>query len=94
MTFKPVVQKVEPNRELRWLGRLFLPCLFDGEHALIIESSKENYVKFTQSEKFTGLLVPFSRSLLSGTARGFEEMNHALKQRAEQSGGNKLNASG
>ena len=94
MTFKPVVQKVEPNHELRWLGRLFLPWLFDGEHALIIESSKENYVSFTQSEKFTGLLVPFSRSLLSGTARGFKEMNYALKQRAEQSGGFKQKASG
>ena len=94
MTFKPVVQKVEPNRELRWLGRLFLPWLFDGEHALIIEPSEESYVRFTQREKFTGLLVPFARSLLSGTARGFEEMNHALKQRAEQSDGIRRNASG
>jgi hypothetical protein len=94
MTFKPVVQKVAPNHELRWLGRLFLPRLFDGEHALIIESSKENYIRFTQREKFTGLLVPFSRSLLSGTARGFEEMNRALKERAERSVSIKQNASG
>ncbi len=84
MTFRPKVLKVDPNHELRWLGRLYLPWLFDGEHALIIESSSENSVKFIQLEKFTGLLVPFTRSLLRDTQRGFEEMNKALKQQAEQ----------
>ncbi len=84
ITFKPVLQKVEANRELRWLGRLYLPWLFDGEHSLIIEPSRGKYVKFIQREKFTGLLVPFTRSLLGGTIRGFEEMNVALKQKAEQ----------
>ena len=83
MTFKPVVQKVEPERELRWLGRLYLPWLFDGEHALVIKTSNGN-VHFIQSEKFTGILVPFARDLLGGTARGFEEMNIALKKQAEQ----------
>ena len=84
MTFKPVLLKAEPNRELRWLGRLYLPWLFDGEHAFIIEPSNGNYVKFVQQEKFTGLLVPFARSLLRDTLRGFKEMGEALKQRAEQ----------
>ena len=84
MTFHPKVLKVDPNHELRWLGRLYLPWLFDGEHALIIEPSSENSVKFIQREKFTGLLVPFARSLLRDTQRGFEEMNRALKQQAEQ----------
>ncbi len=37
MTFRPVVLKAEPERELRWLGRLFLPRLFDGEHSFAIE---------------------------------------------------------
>ena len=86
MTFKPVLQKVEVNRELRWLGRLYLPWLFDGEHSLIIQSSHDKYVKFIQQEKFTGLLVPFTRSLLGGTIKGFEEMNTALKKKAEQNG--------
>jgi len=84
MTFRPKVLKVDPNHELRWLGRLYLPGLFDGEHALIIEPLSENSVKFIQREKFTGLLVPFSGSLLRDTQRGFEEMNRELKQRAEQ----------
>ena len=84
MTFHPKVLKVDPNHELRWLGRLYLPWLFDGEHALIIEPSSKDSVKFIQREKFTGLLVPSARSLLRDTQRGFEEMNRALKQRAEQ----------
>jgi len=84
MTFRPKVLTVDPNHELRWLGRLYLPWLFDGDHALIIESSDEGPVKFIQREKFNGLLVPFTRSLLRDTQRGFEEMNKALKQQAEQ----------
>lgn len=85
MTFKPVVLKVEPNRELRWLGHLLMPGLFDGEHTFTIETLEANRVRFTQREVFTGLLVPlFARSLNSDTQRGFEEMNQALKSRAEQ----------
>lgn len=84
MTFQPKVLTVDPPHELRWLGRLYLPWLFDGEHALIIEPSGENSVKFIQREKFTGLLVPFTPGLLRDTQRGFEEMNRELKQRAEQ----------
>ncbi len=84
MTFRHKVLKVDPNHELRWLGRLYLPWLFDGEHALIIETLSENSVKFIQSENFKGLLVPFAHNLLRDTQRGFMEMNSALKQRAEQ----------
>ena len=37
MSFKPTLLKVEADRELRWLGRLMVPGLFDGEHHFIIE---------------------------------------------------------
>src|SRR5262245_4493090 len=37
MTFRPTVRAADPDRELRWLGRVLLPGIFDGEHALIIE---------------------------------------------------------
>ncbi len=87
MTFKPTVLKAEPNRELRWLGHLLIPGLFDGEHILSIEPLAANRVRFVQREVFTGLLVPlFARGLDTDTRRGFEEMNHALKARAEQIG--------
>jgi len=85
MTFRPTVLKAEPQRELRWLGHLLIPGLFDGEHIFTIESLGPNRVRFTQREIFTGLLVPlFGRSLDKDTQRGFEEMNQALKVKAEQ----------
>ncbi len=85
MSFKPVVRAAEANRELRWLGRLLIPGLFDGEHAFLIEPLGPGRVRFIQQERFTGALVPlFSRSLDRGTRQGFEEMNRALKARAEQ----------
>jgi hypothetical protein len=85
MTFQPTVLKAEPNRELRWLGRLWLPGLFDGEHSFIIEPVGVSRVQFVQREVFRGLLLPLlSRTLERDTRRGFDEMNQALKARAEQ----------
>ncbi len=87
MTFKPTVLKAEPGRELRWLGRLLMPGLFDGEHILTIEPLEANRVRFVQREIFTGVLVPFfAHGLDTDTRRGFEEMNRALKAGAEQAG--------
>src|ERR671920_610469 len=84
MTFKPKVLTAEPNRELRWLGRLLVPGVFDGEHSFTIQPLEENRVRFVQREAFKGLLVPlFARSLETNTQQGFEEMNRALKGRAE-----------
>jgi hypothetical protein len=84
MTFKPKVLTAEPNRELRWLGHLLVPGLFDGEHSFTIQPLEDDRVRFVQREAFRGLLVPlFARSLESKTRRGFEEMNRALKGRAE-----------
>lgn len=86
MTFRPVVLVVEPERELRWLGRLIFPGIFDGEHRFQIESLSDRRVRFVHSEQFSGLLVPlFWRSLDAQTRRGFEKMNQALKLRSEQS---------
>lgn len=85
MKFTPKVLKVEPRKELRWLGRTFIPGLFDGQHTFKIEPLDSNRVRFIQREKFTGLLVPcFARMLDSQIKRGFKEMNQALKQRSEK----------
>jgi hypothetical protein len=84
ITLKPTVLNAEPGRELRWLGHLLVSGLFDGEHSLTIQPLGENRVRFVQGEAFRGLLVPlFARSLDKSTRRGFEEMNRALKGRAE-----------
>ncbi len=85
MRFRPTVIKAEQNRELRWLGRLLIPGLFDGEHLFRIEPLGQNRVRFIQNEIFRGLLVPMlARSLDRDTLRGFEEMNRALKATAEK----------
>ena len=83
MTFKPTVLGVERNRELRWLGRLVLPGMFDGEHIFHIEPLAEARSRFTQAERFSGILVGLFRGTLEKTELGFEQMNAALKARAE-----------
>lgn len=84
MEFKPAVVKVEPNRELRWLGHLILPGLFDGEHIFQIEALDDKRVRFHQREIFSGILVPLlKKSLDADTRRGFNEMNQKLKELAE-----------
>ena len=84
MTFRPTVLAVEPGRELRWVGRLLIPGLFDGEHQFEIRPLGRGRVRFVQQERFTGMLVPlFARNLDDHTLRGFNAMNAALKLRAE-----------
>ncbi|MCH7718196.1 MAG: SRPBCC domain-containing protein [Chloroflexi bacterium] len=84
MTFRPTVIRAEPNREFRWLGHLGVSGLFDGEHSFTIEPLEGNRVRFVQSERFTGVLVPLMMLMIEkDTKRGFEEMNQALKERAE-----------
>lgn len=85
MRFRPIVLRAVPNRELRWLGHFLIPGLFDGEHIFTIEPLRAARVRFIQREIVKGLLVPlFTRLLEENTRRGFEEMNRALKARAER----------
>jgi hypothetical protein len=82
---RPTVQAAEPPRELRWLGHLGIPGLFDGEHRFRIEAVGTDRVRFVQEERFSGLLAPLVlRFLERGTRQGFEAMNRAIKARAEQ----------
>lgn len=86
VNFRPTVLNVESNRELRLLARLWIPGLFDGEHILTIEQLGENRVRFVQRVIYRGILVPFfSRNLDKDIRRGLDEMNKALKVRAEHS---------
>jgi len=83
MSFKPIVLEAAPRQELRWLGRVLVPGLFDGEHSLRIEPIDDSRVRFVQAERFTGVLVPLFGKSLEKTERGFTAMNEALKRRAE-----------
>ena len=84
MTFKPTIVKLEPGRELRWLGHMGMPGLFDGEHGFRITPEDAGRCRFEQFETFRGLLVAPILWLAEGPTRaGFEAMNRALKARAE-----------
>ena len=83
MTFKPKLLVVEPNRELRWLGRFLVPRLFDGEHYFILDPTPEG-TRFTHGENFRGLFVRMMGAKgFEPIERGFHAMNQALKARAE-----------
>jgi hypothetical protein len=70
---------------MRWLERLLIPGLLTGEHSFVVEALDKKGVGFVQSEKFTGLLVPFmAKNLDRDTNSGFEAMNRALKERAKK----------
>lgn len=85
MTFTPVVLDVQPERGFRWRGRLFIPGLFDGEHHFRIEPAGNGTCRFLHGEEFGGILVPLLwKSLDTSTRQGFQAMNEALKERAEQ----------
>jgi hypothetical protein len=84
MIFTPTVLVAEKDRELRWLGRSE-GDVFNGEHRFLIEPIENNKMHFIQTEKFTGSMVE-SLELWLDTAvkQNFEDMNIALKQRAEK----------
>lgn len=84
MTFTPTVCAFQQNQELRWLGKLWLSGLFDGEHYFRLKPHPDGSTTFIHGEYFSGVLVPlFKNQLLGSTKKGFEAMNAALKSRVE-----------
>ncbi len=84
MKFKPFVLVSDEQKEFRWIGKLVMKGIFDGEHQFFIQEKSDGSIIFHQNEKFSGILVRlFSKKLDSDTKRGFEEMNKALKLRVE-----------
>ncbi len=83
--FKPTVLKAIPNQEFRWLGKLFVKGLFDGEHYFKLEKLGDNQTRFIQGENFRGLLSSVLFKMIGEeTKRGFDEMNEALAKEIEQ----------
>jgi hypothetical protein len=84
MTFRPVILALHPEHELRWIGRIMVPGIFDGEHQFQLEPIGVHRTRFIHREFFSGLLVPLLwQTLDTQTRQGFEEMNLALKNRVE-----------
>lgn len=84
MQFKPVIVALRPERELRWVGRVFARGLFDGEHYFQLEPLDQDRTRLKHGEIFSGILVPVLSWMLPATQTGFEAMNGALKEQAEQ----------
>lgn len=80
MTFRPTVMKVERERELRWLGRLLLPRIFDGEHYFLLEE-RGGGTRLVHGERFAGIGLWFLD--VERFRADFERMNAALKARVE-----------
>jgi hypothetical protein len=80
MTFRPRVLVADPACELRWLGRLGLPLLFDGEHyfRLVPENGGTRLI---HGERFRGVLLAVMN--VQQFKASFEAANAALKARAE-----------
>jgi hypothetical protein len=84
MAFRPEVLEAAPARRLRWLGRLLVPGLFDGDHTFAIDPAGPDRVRLIQQEEFRGLLAPLLLAFIAKpTQEGFHQMNQALRTRVE-----------
>jgi hypothetical protein len=84
--YSPRITKVEKGRELRWVGKSSLPGFLNAEHIFTIEELQPGRVRFMQRQIFDGLLTRlFGKSVDTDVRQGFQDMNGALKKRAERS---------
>lgn len=83
--FKPELLVVDAPNELRWLGKLFVSGLFDGEHYFLLEPIDEQHTRLVHGENFRGILVGILMKMIGeNTRNSFERMNVALKRRVEE----------
>ena len=84
MDFIPVILVNNKNQEFRWVGKLLVKGIFDGEHYFILEKIDSNRTRFIQGENFSGILSGiFMGMIKADTEGGFNAMNEALKKRSE-----------
>lgn len=76
--FKPTILVAKPNQELRWLGRVVMPGIFDGEHYFLLEAYQGSTL-LTHGEKFSGIALLFMDT--DKFHENFEAMNEALLNR-------------
>ena len=76
--FKPTILEAKPNEELRWIGRVGLPGVFDGEHYFLLETEAGG-TRFIHGEKFSGFALWFMDT--DRFSENFEAMNVALSER-------------
>src|SRR5262245_52436438 len=78
-TLRPRIIELDEGRTLAWRGRLGVPGVLDAEHRLEVHEAGSQRCMFVQHERFTGVLVPAVRSVLTvSTPAAFLAMNTAL----------------
>lgn len=83
MTFKPDILKFSENKEFRWVGKLVVKGIFDGEHYFKLVDLGGDQTKLIHGENFGGILLPLMGKILSNTKLGFQLMNESLKKECE-----------
>ena len=83
VSFRPRVLDLEPGHLVRWKGEYKVPGLFDGRHALIVDSLGAESSRFTTHEEVSGVLLPFLGKVMRSSQQGFEDMAATLKRRVE-----------
>ena len=84
MNFNLKVKTLVNRKEMIWLGQTLEPRILDGEHFFRVESIGRNRTRFTQGEKFSGLLLYLTWPLIKGSVlANFNTMNNALKDKVE-----------
>jgi hypothetical protein len=92
--FQAQVLRCDDCREIRWTGKLLFRRLFSGVHSFVLEPAPAGNgdadqtpgpsVVLTHAEELYGLLVPLLAWYLAPRMEeGFEEMNEAIRARAE-----------
>jgi len=84
MVFKPKIISINEKTEFSWIGNLFVPGIFDGQHCFLLKKLSDNKTQLTHSECFSGILKkPIFKLIKESTHLGFEQMNQALRRRCE-----------
>lgn len=82
-TLRPKVVQLDDGRSLAWRGHLGVPGALDARHRLEVQGVDDRHSRFVQHERFSGVLVPAVRSVLTvNTPEAFLAMNTALARRA------------
>jgi hypothetical protein len=81
--FKPRLVRLEPEKEIRWRGKMIADFLFSGEHYIQLSDLGNGRTRVCHGEDFGGVLLKLLGHQMTATARGFVFMNQALKRRAE-----------
>jgi hypothetical protein len=84
MTFRPTVTVATPGQELRWEGKIGVKQIFHGQHSFVLTANPDGTTRFTNHEKFSGILVTLIGPLLPTPKKdGYATFNNGLKQRVE-----------